>query len=106
MTCREFERLIPDFLEKKMDYQTLEEFVEHMNNCDSCKEELSIQFLVTDGLRALEEDSLISLDDNLRKRLDDTRKDLNRYRLRLRILKDFIVFLMIILGIVYLWFLG
>ena len=49
MNCKEFEKNIPDFIAGKLDFQTLQEFGEHMRECPGCKEELVIQFLVTEG---------------------------------------------------------
>ena len=51
MNCKEFEKNIPDFIAGKLDFQTLQEFGEHMRECPGCKEELVIQFLVTEGDR-------------------------------------------------------
>ncbi|MDE5893741.1 MAG: hypothetical protein K2H45_12540, partial [Acetatifactor sp.] len=46
MTCRECERQIPDFIGWKMDYLKMKRFTEHVDACDSCREELVIQFLI------------------------------------------------------------
>ena len=51
MNCKEFEKNIPDFIAGKLDFQTLQEFGEHMRECPGCKEELVIQFLVTEGMQ-------------------------------------------------------
>lgn len=55
MTCKETERNIPYFLHDELDGRKLAEFVEHIENCPECKEELTIQFLVTEGMGKLEE---------------------------------------------------
>ena len=46
MTCRECEKQIPDFIGRKMDYPKMKRFTEHVDTCESCREELVIQFLV------------------------------------------------------------
>ena len=51
MNCKEFEKNIPDFISGKLDFLTLQEFGEHMRECPGCKEELVIQFLVTEGMQ-------------------------------------------------------
>ena len=51
MDCKSFERLIPDFIAQKMDYPTLKSFLGHMGQCADCREELEIQFLVSEGIR-------------------------------------------------------
>ena len=55
MECKEFEKLIPDFIEETMDYETLQEFSRHIYDCEDCKEELTIQFLVWEGIQRLED---------------------------------------------------
>lgn len=67
MQCREFEKLIPAFLQDKMNYLLLKEFAEHAAVCESCKEELTIQFLIAEGMARLEEGSAF----DLQKELDD-----------------------------------
>lgn len=73
MTCKEFERLIPAFLEQKLDFLTLKKFNEHMETCSDCHEELVIQFLVTEGMQRLEEGSAFDLQSELDERLEDAR---------------------------------
>lgn len=78
MTCKEFEKLIPDFVAKKLDYLTLKEFYAHMQSCEECKEELTINFLVTDGLQKLEEGDDYDLRKEWGDRVEDTKRRLNR----------------------------
>ena len=42
--CREFEKLIPGFIGRKLDFPTLKRFYEHWERCGECREELSIQY--------------------------------------------------------------
>lgn len=53
--CKEFEKLIPGFIGRKLDFPTLKRFYEHWERCGECREELSIQFLVAEGMQRLEE---------------------------------------------------
>ncbi|MCM1102074.1 MAG: zf-HC2 domain-containing protein [Clostridium sp.] len=71
MTCKEFEHLIPEFLGQKMDFLTLKKFCEHMESCDECREELTIQFLVTEGLQRLEEGGAFDLQSELDGRIEE-----------------------------------
>ncbi len=50
MNCKEAEKKIPPFLDDELDGKGLAEFVEHIEDCPECMEELSIQFLVAEGL--------------------------------------------------------
>lgn len=74
MDCKEFERLIPDFIEDRLDYPTLKQFCEHMDCCGECKEELVIQFLVTEGIQRLEDGSAFDLQKELNARLEDAKR--------------------------------
>lgn len=71
MDCKEFERMIPDFIAQKLDFQTLIKFKAHMEHCADCKEELVIQFLVSEGMQRLEEGDAFDLQNELKERLED-----------------------------------
>ena len=76
MDCKEFEKLIPDYLAKKLDYPTLKRFYQHMENCRNCREELDIQFLVSEGMHRLEEGNAFDLQTELEQRLEETKKSM------------------------------
>ena len=78
MTCKEFEKRIPDFLDKKMDYPDLKIFCAHMDSCEKCREELSISFLVEDGLQHLEEGDSFDFQRELDNRLEEADRQLGR----------------------------
>lgn len=61
MTCKEFEKNIPNFIKRKLDFFTLQEFCEHMEDCENCGEELVIQFLVAEGMQRLEDGDAFDL---------------------------------------------
>ena len=72
--CKQFEKLIPDFIERKLDYPALKKFYEHMERCADCEEELDIQFLVMEGIQRLEDGNAFDLQFELRQRLEETRR--------------------------------
>lgn len=74
MDCKEFERLIPSFIERKMDFWVLKRFSEHMEHCPDCKEELVIQFLVTEGMQRLEDGDAFDLQKELEVRLLEAKR--------------------------------
>ena len=74
MNCKEFEKNIPDFISGKLDFLTLQEFGEHMEKCPGCKEELVIQFLVTEGMQRLEDGDAFDLQKELEVRLLEARR--------------------------------
>ncbi len=67
MNCKESMKLIPQYLNDELDNASLEEFLEHVKNCEECKEELTIQFLIQEGLQRLEDGDTF----NLTKELND-----------------------------------
>lgn len=70
MTCKEVEKWIPLFLKDDLDTDDLREFMEHINNCEECKEELSIQFLVQEGMARLEAGNVFDLQNELKHRME------------------------------------
>jgi len=78
VTCREYEKMIPDFIQKKMTYLTMKEFLRHTNSCESCKEELVIQFLIAEGMASLEDGDVFDLQTELDERIAEARKRVNR----------------------------
>lgn len=76
MDCKEFERLISDFISRKLDYPTLKKFCRHMEKCAECKEELVIQFLVREGVQRLEDGGAFDLQKELDQRLEEARHEL------------------------------
>lgn len=78
MDCRDYEKIIPEFISGKMDYLTMKDFVNHINNCAECKEELVIQFLIGEGLNRLEEGRAFDLQKELDNRMNDAAKKVQR----------------------------
>ena len=74
MNCKEFEKNIPDFISGKLDFLALQEFGEHMEKCPGCKEELVIQFLVTEGMQRLEDGDAFDLQKELEVRLLEAKR--------------------------------
>jgi hypothetical protein len=79
MDCKEFEKRIPDFIADRMDYETLKQFGEHMKRCAECREELVIQFLVSEGISRLEEGDAFDLQKELDIRLKAAAKKLELF---------------------------
>ncbi len=73
MDCKEFEKMIPDFTGDKLNFKELQQFIKHLDECGNCREELAIQFLVTEGIQRLEEGSAFDLQSELNQRLETAR---------------------------------
>ncbi len=52
----------------------MQEFGEHMRECPGCKEELVIQFLVTEGMQRLEDGDAFDLQRELELRLAEAKR--------------------------------
>lgn len=70
MDCKEFEKNIPAFVEEAMDYKLLKQFLDHYDNCAECREELTIQVLVHEGIARLEEGNAFDLQGELKRRIE------------------------------------
>lgn len=76
MKCKEAEKLIPLFLDDDLENEELREFMEHIEKCEECKEELTIQFLVLEGVARLETGNVFDLQKELKMRIDDSEHSL------------------------------
>jgi hypothetical protein len=63
--------MIPLFLEDNLDNQEMQEFLIHVNSCEDCREELTIQFLISVGLKRLEDGNTFNLAGELEQKLRD-----------------------------------
>ena len=61
--------MIPQFLSDDLTTEELREFMEHIENCTDCKEELTIEFLVSEGLARLENGAVFDLQKELSERI-------------------------------------
>ena len=55
MTCAEAEKLIVPYMEDKLSVTELEDFIEHIETCKNCREELEIHYMVDVGLKKLDQ---------------------------------------------------
>ena len=103
MKCKEAEKMIPLFLEDELETEELREFMEHIKTCDECKEELSIQFLVSEGMARLETGNVFDLQNELNVRMTDAGNSLHfRENLKwlLTVLEGFVVLAIVIIVII------
>lgn len=74
MDCKQAEKLIAPFLEETLDNKTLKEFLEHVEECPECREELNIQYLVMAGMSLLEEGVSFDLQKEMTQMLNEMHK--------------------------------
>ena len=54
MDCKEAQRCIPLFLKDELDRETAFRLVKHITSCSECMEELTVEYLLTEGISRLE----------------------------------------------------
>ena len=75
LTCREILSMIPDYLNNNLSDRQLEKFLEHIQHCSSCYEELETNFMVDRTVRYLDKPGSGDTSFNLKPML---RQDLER----------------------------
>ena len=80
LQCIHATKMIPACILRELSCRELERFMEHMEECENCKEELSIQFLVEVGLNSLEAGNTFDLQEELNTALEEARKKVKIYR--------------------------
>ena len=83
MDCIETHKKIKAFMDNKMDSRETLDFIQHVQGCKDCMDELSIEYLVVQGLKQLDSDSseAFNLDEELKDELDMKQKNA-KFRLR------------------------
>ena len=107
MTCKDFSGMIPAFFEDQLDNASLREFLEHYHDCENCREELEIQYLVKMAFEQMESGEEINLAKDLPACIDRAQHRLER-RVRLgrtaMCMELAAVVLSVITAVVYLFF--
>ena len=80
MNCKDTEKLIPIFLDKKLNTRELDRFLEHVENCSECMEELTIQYLVRIGTSLIEEGKSFDLRKALHDILVEARRSIKKWK--------------------------
>ena len=57
MTCKEAESLVMPYIKNELTDEELFEFLEHIEHCPECREELEIYFTVDVGIRRLDSET-------------------------------------------------
>ena len=55
MTCVEAEKMVVPYMKDELSPTELEDFLDHINTCENCREELEIHYMVDMGLKKLDE---------------------------------------------------
>ena len=80
MNCKDTDKMIPLFLTDQLRNKYLYKFLNHVNKCEECMEELTIQYLVMIGSSILEEGKSFDLREALNLLLTEANKRIKRWR--------------------------
>lgn len=72
MDCKETQHCIQLFLKDELEDDTAQKFVEHVRSCNECMEELTIEYLLSEGMSRLENADDIDVQKELEEMLNRT----------------------------------
>ncbi len=78
MNCKQTVKSIQGFINDELSTEELREFINHIENCSECKEELTIEVLVKEGTKHLETGNVFDLNKELDLRLKSADRKLKR----------------------------
>ena len=81
MDCKEVQKNIAAFLDEELDGRSGERFLHHIEQCPECREELSIQYLVKEGMVRLEEGGSFDLGKDLKNLIAGSYKKIKNQRI-------------------------
>lgn len=78
MTCKDFFGMIPDFLDDRLENTRLREFLDHCGRCESCYEELEIQYLVSRAFDQIDTGGALNINTDLPAYIEKERRLLQK----------------------------
>ena len=81
MDCKEVQKNIAAFMDEELDGRSAERFLNHIEQCPECREELSIQYLVKEGMVRLEEGGSFDLGKDLKNLIAGSYKKIKSQRI-------------------------
>lgn len=90
MNCVEAQGMVSAFIEQKMDIKTKEAFLEHVDSCEECMEELEIHFIFYTGMKQLDQEKTFSDDfhQELMDFLEKEREKIRRHHIIVELKRD------------------
>ena len=76
LNCKDAERLINGYINKTLSSIDTIRLIEHIKTCPACREELTIQYLVSEGLNHLDEIDDYNLMTRLNLKLEKSERDI------------------------------
>ena len=87
MNCQTAESMVNRYIEHDLSVDELEDFLEHVENCPSCYDELETYFIVHAAMQQLDEESRDSSLD-LRELLEEDIRKSKHYILKMRFRRE------------------
>lgn len=78
--CNEIEAMILAFINDDLEYEKLVLFLDHIETCHECKEEMIIQYLVIVGIIRLEEGEVLDLNGELNAKIEVAKKRVKQHK--------------------------
>ena len=98
MECKEVQKNIHSFINDELDSKDCLAFIDHIRKCPTCKEELSIEFLVVTGLQRLDDAEAFDLQKELTEKIKNNEENALQRKKMSRIGFLFIIFLAVVAG--------
>lgn len=98
--CKKAERMIPQFLADSVDDKVLSGLLAHYSSCPQCKEELTIEFMISDGLSQIDETGNFSLVERLNDKIAGAGKRLEVKRNVIALAYSFLFLISLIMTLV------
>ena len=72
MECRDFQKTVGPYLSENIDDSELNDFLNHVDQCESCREELELEYIINKGPEIIDSaESNYDITANFRNRLED-----------------------------------
>lgn len=82
MDCKGYRSLMWPYLKDEIDDKTIDKLLTHVDECKACKEELKMLFMVSEGVRRLENDNAgYNLMDDFESRLNASKNRCEQLRI-------------------------
>lgn len=74
--CKDVERMIIPYLNGQISERKMQKFIDHVMECPSCYEEMEIGYMATIGLERLEKGASINIEEEMKRMLEQSRKQI------------------------------
>ena len=74
MKCQDMERYIPLFIDDKLSGLRMREFIDHIEDCSVCFDEMETNYLLKEALLRLEDDGSYNLHGELMNKIKNTKR--------------------------------